>query len=90
MDTRQFYRAGQKIDLTPKEYALIEYFLRNPDRPLTRTSIAEHVWDAQFDSDSNVIDVYINMLRKKVDQPYPSKLIHTVVGVGYVLKTAEG
>lgn len=83
---RKARRANQELTLTQKEFALLEYFLRNPDRPLTRTSIAEHVWDARFDSDSNVIDVYINMLRKKVDQPYPMKLIHTVVGVGYVLK----
>ena len=86
---RKEKRAGQEMTLTQKEFALLEYFLRNPDRPLTRTSIAEHVWDARFDSDSNVIDVYINMLRKKVDQPFPTKLIHTVVGVGYVLKRQE-
>ncbi len=86
---RKAKRAGQEMTLTQKEFALLEYFLRNPDRPLTRTSIAEHVWDARFDSDSNVIDVYINMLRKKVDQPFPTKLIHTVVGVGYVLKRQE-
>ncbi len=86
---RKAQRAGQELTLTQKEFALLEYFLRNPDRPLTRTSIAEHVWDARFDSDSNVIDVYINMLRKKVDQPYPMKLIHTVVGVGYVLKRQD-
>jgi two-component system copper resistance phosphate regulon response regulator CusR len=83
---RKARRGTQELTLTQKEFALLEYFLRNPERPLTRTSIAEHVWDARFDSDSNVIDVYINMLRKKVDQPYPLKLIHTVVGVGYVLK----
>lgn len=83
---RKARRSNQELTLTQKEFALLEYFLRNPERPLTRTSIAEHVWDARFDSDSNVIDVYINMLRKKVDQPYPLKLIHTVVGVGYVLK----
>jgi two-component system, OmpR family, copper resistance phosphate regulon response regulator CusR len=83
---RRATRSNQELTLTQKEFALLEYFLRNPDRPLTRTSIAEHVWDARFDSDSNVIDVYINMLRKKVDQPFPLKLIHTVVGVGYVLK----
>ncbi len=86
---RKVRRADQELVLTQKEFALLEYFLRNPDRPLTRTAIAEHVWDARFDSDSNVIDVYINMLRKKVDQPYPTKLIHTVVGVGYVLKRQD-
>jgi DNA-binding response OmpR family regulator len=83
---RKVTRAGRDIALTAKEFSLLEYFMRNPDRPLGRVSIAEHVWDIHFDSESNVIDVYINMLRKKVDSPFPKKLIHTVVGVGYVLK----
>lgn len=84
--SRKARRAGQEIHLTAKEFALLEYFLRNPDRPLGRTSIAEHVWDVHFDSESNVIDVYINLLRKKVDAPFTKKLIQTVVGVGYVLR----
>lgn len=84
--TRQVKRAGKGIELTAKEFSLLEFFLRNPNRPLSRTSISEHVWDVHFDSDSNVIDVYVNMLRKKVDHPFSSKLIHTVIGVGYVLK----
>lgn len=79
-------RAGQEISLTTKEFALLEYFMRNPERPLGRVSIAEHVWDIHFDSESNVIDVYINLLRKKIDAPFLKKLIHTVVGTGYVLK----
>lgn len=83
---RKAIRAGQEISLTTKEFALLEYFLRNPERPLGRVSIAEHVWDLHFDSESNVIDVYINMLRKKIDSPFKRKLIHTVVGTGYVLK----
>jgi DNA-binding response OmpR family regulator len=83
---RKARRAGQDITLTAKEFALLEYFMRNPERPLGRVSIAEHVWDIHFDSESNVIDVYINLLRKKVDSPFPKKLIHTVVGVGYALK----
>lgn len=83
---RKVRRAGQDIALTAKEFALLEYFMRNPERPLGRISIAEHVWDIHFDSESNVIDVYINLLRKKVDSPFNKKLIHTVVGVGYVLK----
>lgn len=86
--SRRARRAGQEVSLTTKEFALLEYLLRNPERPLGRISIAEHVWDIHFDSDSNVIDVYINLLRKKIDQPFPKKLIHTVVGVGYVLKEA--
>lgn len=83
---RKARRAGQEISLTTKEFALLEYFMRNPERPLGRISIAEHVWDIHFDSESNVIDVYINLLRKKVDAPFGKKLIHTVVGVGYALK----
>lgn len=83
---RKAKRAGQEITLTTKEFALLEYFLRNPERPLGRTSIAEHVWDIHFDSESNVIDVYINLLRKKIDVPFNKRLIHTVVGTGYVLK----
>lgn len=83
---RKVKRASSELALTPKEFSLLEYFMRNPNRPLTRTSISEHVWDVHFDSDSNVIDVYVNMLRKKIDHPFEKKLIHTVIGVGYVLK----
>jgi DNA-binding response OmpR family regulator len=83
---RKVSRAGQEITLTAKEFALLEYLMRNAERPVGRVSIAEHVWDIHFDSESNVIDVYINMLRKKVDAPFGKKLIHTVVGVGYVFK----
>jgi two-component system, OmpR family, copper resistance phosphate regulon response regulator CusR len=84
--SRKVVRSEKVLDLTAKEFALLEYFLRNPERPLSRTAISEHVWDVNFDSRSNVIDVYVNMLRKKVDQPFPKKLIHTVIGVGYVLR----
>lgn len=84
--TRKAKRGTQEITLTSKEYSLLEYFLRNPERPLGRVQISEHVWDVHFDSESNVIDVYINLLRKKIDSPFPKKLIHTVVGVGYVLR----
>lgn len=83
---RKVKRQNTEITLTAKEFSLLEYFLRNPERPLGRVSIAEHVWDIDFDSESNVIDVYVNLLRKKVDSPYNKKLIHTVVGIGYVLK----
>ncbi len=79
-------RAGREIELTAKEYTLLEYLVRNPNRVLTRTMIAEHVWDYNYDSFTNVIDVYINYLRNKVDRGFPTKLIHTVRGVGYVLK----
>jgi heavy metal response regulator len=80
------WRADQEIDLTTKEYALLEYLMRNPEKTLTRTMIAEQVWDYTFDSFTNIIDVYVNYLRKKVDRDFEKKLIHTVRGVGYVLK----
>ena len=83
---RKVTRQNQEVNLTAKEFSLLEYFLRNPERPLGRTSIAEHVWDISFDSESNVIDVYVNLLRKKIDSGFNKKLIQTVVGVGYVLK----
>ena len=83
---RTVQRGGQKIDLTAKEYALLEYLMRNSGRVLSRTMIAEHVWDYDFDSMTNIIDVYVNYLRKKIDFPGGPKLIHTVRGVGYVLK----
>jgi len=80
------WRGDSEIDLTAKEYALLEFFMRNPETTLTRTMIAEHVWDYTFDSFTNIIDVYVNYLRKKVDRDYTKKLIHTVRGIGYVLK----
>lgn len=83
---RTVFRGEQKIDLTAKEFALLDYFMRNPGRVLTRTMIAEHVWDYDFDSMTNIIDVYVNYLRKKIDSDREPKLIHTVRGVGYVLK----
>lgn len=79
-------RGGQKIELTAREYTLMHYFMRNSGRVLTRTMIAEHVWDYNFDSGTNVIDVYVNYLRKKIDAGHEPKLLHTVRGVGYVLK----
>ncbi len=83
---RRVTRGGNVIDLTAKEYALLEYLMRHHGRVLTRTMIAEHVWDQSFDSYTNVIDVYVNYLRKKIDHDYDPKLIHTVRGVGYVLR----
>lgn len=84
--TRKAKRGDEDIELTVKEYALLEYLIRNPERVLSRALIAEHVWDQSFDSETNVVDVYINHLRAKVDKDAPKKLIHTVRGVGYVLK----
>ncbi len=79
-------RGGDEIELTGKEYSLLEYFMRNQDKVLTRTMIAEHVWDYNFDTFTNVIDVYINHLRKKVDKGRQNKLLHTLRGVGYIMK----
>ena len=79
-------RGGDEIELTGKEYSLLEYFIRNQDKVLTRTMIAEHVWDYNFDTFTNVIDVYINHLRKKIDKGRKNKLLHTLRGVGYIMK----
>ena len=84
--TRKAKRGSMEIDLTSKEYGLLEYFLRNPNKVLTRTMIAEHVWDYTFDTDTNVIDVYVNHLRNKIDKDSSRKLLHTVRGIGYILK----
>jgi len=84
--TREVKRGDRKIELTSKEYALLEYFMRNVNKVLTRTLISEHVWNYEFDPLTNVVDVYVNYLRKKIDQPSETKLIHTVRGVGYILK----
>lgn len=84
--THEVTRCDRNIDLTAKEYALLEYFMRNPNRVLTRTMISEHVWDYHFDSDTNVVDVYVNFLRKKIDRDFDIKLIHTIRGVGYMIK----
>lgn len=84
--THKVWRSDKSIELTAKEYGLLEYFMRNPNQVLTRAMIAEHVWDYTFDSFTNIIDVYVNYLRKKVDKDHTKKLIHTIRGVGYVLK----
>jgi two-component system copper resistance phosphate regulon response regulator CusR len=83
--SRQVTREGTRIDLTMKEFSLLEFLLRNVDKVLDRNAIARQVWGTDFDPDSNVIDVYINHLRKKIDSPYARKILKTVVGQGYVL-----
>ncbi len=83
---RAVSRGDERIELTAREFALLDYFMRNPGRVLTRAMIAEHVWDYTFDTTTNVIDVYVNYLRKKIDAGWEPKLLHTVRGVGYVLK----
>lgn len=84
--THKVWRNDQEIDVSGKEYDLLEYFMRNPNQVLTRTMIAEHCWDYTFDKFTNIIDVYVNYLRKKVDRDTDRKLIHTVRGEGYILK----
>ena len=82
---RKVTRGGRAVDLKPKEYALLEYLMRNSDRPVTRSLIIEHVWDIHFDSISNVVEVHINSLRNKIDRGAAVPMIHTVRGVGYML-----
>jgi heavy metal response regulator len=87
--TRRVTRANQPITLTSKEFALLECFMRHPDQVLSRTVLSENVWDETFDSFTNVIDVYVNYLRNKVDRSFTPKLIHTVRGAGYVMRRPE-
>jgi DNA-binding response OmpR family regulator len=85
--TRRVERDGHPIQLQAKEYALLEYFLRNPERVLSKTMILQHVWDFAFDPQTNVVDVLVSRLRSKLDRDFPTKLIHTLRGAGYVLRT---
>jgi two-component system, OmpR family, copper resistance phosphate regulon response regulator CusR len=87
LNLRVARRGGQTIDLTTKEFSLLEYLIRNKNRVITRTEILEKVWDSGFDSTTNVIDVYINFIRKKIDKDFPTKIIHTMVGMGYIVKS---
>src|SRR5208282_3489539 len=84
--SRQVKRAGQKIDLQPREFRLLEYLMRHAGQVVTRTMLLEGVWDYHFDPQTNVIDVHVSRLRQKVDKPFPSQLIHTVRNAGYMLK----
>lgn len=79
-------RSGQKINLTAKEYQLMEYFLRNQEKVISKAEIAENIWEVEDEGSSNLIEVYVNYLRKKVDKGFPSKLIHTQFGMGYILR----
>lgn len=87
--TRQVQRAGREIELTSKEYSILEYFLRNKNRVLTKSQIAEHVWNYDFEYNSNIVEVYVRYLRRKMDEEFKNKLIHTIRGGGYVLKDRE-
>lgn len=89
LNTYEVMRGGKKIELTPKEFALLVYLLRNKGRVVSRIDIAEKVWDINFDTGTNVIDVYVNFLRKKIDKDFSPKLIHTQAGVGYILKAGK-
>lgn len=84
--TLQAKRQNKILDLTPKEFALIEYFLKNPGRVISKTEIAEKVWDINFEIQTNVIEVYVSYLRNKIDKPFSTKLIHTLFGAGYILR----
>jgi two-component system, OmpR family, copper resistance phosphate regulon response regulator CusR len=86
LDTKEVKRSETTINLTAKEFQLLEYLLRNKNRVVSRADIAINVWDIDFDTNTNIIDVYINYVRNKIDKPFPDKLIHTYVGMGYVLK----
>lgn len=88
LDRKLARRGNKNIELTAKEFTLLEYFMRNRGRVLSRNDIAEKVWDESFDFGSNIVDVYVNFLRKKIDKGFDSKLIHTKVGFGYVFGEA--
>ncbi|RYZ54192.1 MAG: response regulator transcription factor, partial [Sphingobacteriales bacterium] len=87
LNRKEARRDGEKITLTAKEFQLLEYLLRNKDRVVSREDIARNVWETDFDPQTNVIDVYVNFLRKKIDKNFSPKLIHTHVGLGYIVKT---
>jgi len=87
---RRVERGGKRIELTSKEFALLEYLMRNAGRRITRAMIIEHVWNLSFDTCTNVVDVYVNYLRRKVDDGYEKRLIHTIRGVGYELSARSG
>jgi two-component system OmpR family response regulator len=84
--TREVLRDGQKIDLQSREFALLELLMRHPGRPITKTMILEHIWDYSFDPQTNVVDVLVHRLRSKLEKGFPSKIVHTIRGVGYVIK----
>ena len=86
LDTKVVKRAGQEITLTAKEFNLLAFFMRNPGRVISKVELAEKIWDVTFDTGTNVIEVYVNFLRKKIDKNFDKKLIHTQIGMGYVMK----
>ena len=88
--SRRVFREDKEVILTPKEFSLLEYLLRNKGRVLSRTQIIENIWGYTFDPNSNVVDVHIKFLREKIDLPFEKKLVHTVRGAGYLLKADNG
>jgi DNA-binding response OmpR family regulator len=86
LDTKVVKRAGQEITLTAKEFNLLSFFMRNPGRVISKVELAEKIWEVTFDTGTNVIEVYVNFLRKKIDKDFDKKLIHTQIGMGYVMK----
>lgn len=86
LDTKEVIRQGARINLTAKEFQLLEYLLRNKNRVVSRADIAVNVWDIDFDTNTNIIDVYINYVRNKIDKPFEKKLIQTQIGMGYILR----
>jgi DNA-binding response OmpR family regulator len=88
-DAKTVTRAGKAIELSAKEYILLEYLVMNKERVISRFELTEKVWDINFDTGTNVVDVYINFLRKKMDNDYPTKLIHTKIGLGYIMKEGD-
>lgn len=89
LDSKEVKRAGKKIELTAKEFQLLEYFIKNKGRLLSRVDIAEKIWEITFDTGTNIIDVYVNFLRKKIDKDFSPKLIHTQIGMGYIMKEED-
>lgn len=88
LDAKTVFRSGERIELTAKEFQLLEFLLRNKNKVVSRAEIAEKVWEITFDSGTNIIDVYVSFLRNKIDKNYSPKLIHTLVGMGYTIKEA--
>ncbi len=86
LNSKSVVRAGKKIELTSKEFSLLEYFLRNQGRVIPRAELSKHVWNVDFDTGTNMVEVYVKYLRKKIDKDFESKLIHTQFGMGYILK----
>ena len=89
VEGHRVFRGKERIDLTPKEYALLEFFMRRPGQIITRTMITEKIWDYQFDTSTNIVEVHVSHLRNKIDKSYEPKLLHTVKGVGYVLEQRD-